>query len=136
MDIQAMNTTKWTIGLILFGLLAIASACKANLPDQNTIIHAVVIEASGEPYEAQVGICAVIRTRNSLKGVYGAKGTRYESNKVYAQITKAWNESAKHDPTHGCDLFGGEIDDKYFQGKLHLQPVLTIGHTRFYKSKK
>jgi hypothetical protein len=111
-------------------------ALNSNAATHSEIIHAVAMEASGEPYLAQVGICAVIRTRNnSLKGIYGAKANRLELKKVYLQIEKAWAESKTNDITHGCNLFGGIIDDKYFQNKLGLRPVLTIGHTRFYKSK-
>ena len=117
--------------LILATLLFAAPTFAAT---EKEIIHAVVMEASGEPYRAQVAICAVIRTRHySLKGIYGARATREESSKVYAQVRLAWAESIENDPTHGCDLFGGVIDDKYFQGKLGLKPELTIGHTRFYR---
>lgn len=114
--------------------IALLIASNAFAATHAEIIHAVAMEASGEPYLAKVGICAVIRTRNnSLKGVYGAKSGRHESAAVYAIVEKAWSESATNDPTHGCTMFGGVIDDKYFQGKLGLKPVLTIGHTRFYK---
>ena len=119
--------------LILAALIAASVQVQAS--SHSDIVHAVAMEASGEPYAAKVGICAVIRTRgNSLKGIYGSKATRHESAAVYASVEKAWSESATNDPTHGCDLFGGVIDDKYFQGKLNLQPAVTIGHTRFYHS--
>lgn len=115
----------------------IAAAVQVHGATEKEIVHAVVMEASGEPYQAQLGICAVIRSRGTnLHGIYGAKATRKESAAVYAQVAKAWKESATNDITGGCDLFGGAIDDKYFQGKLGLKPVLTISHTRFYKSHK
>ena len=119
---------------ILVALL-FAALVPVRAATEREIIHAVVMEASGEPYAAQVAVCAVIRNRgNSLKGIYGATVTRFESPKVYAQVEKAWKESATKDPTKGCDMFGGVIDDKYFKGKLNLDPVITIGKTRFYKS--
>ena len=124
------NKFIYSIGL---GLILLAGTVNAGLPSDKTVIHAVVMEASGEPYMAQVGICAVIRNRDSLQGVYGAKAHRHESEAVYAQIGKAWRESATNDITHGCTKFGGTIDDHYFIDELHLKPVLTIGHTRFYK---
>lgn len=129
-----MKKLKWSVGLVLIYLVLISSAVKAaGVTDTNRIIHAVVMEASGEPYLAQVGICAVIRNRgNSLQGIYGDKAKRYEAQTVYAQVRKAWNESATNDPTHGCKYFGGKIDDAYFK-KLGKKPVLTIGNTRFYK---
>ena len=129
-----MNKLKWSIGLVLIYLVLFTSAVKAGVADTNRIIHAVVMEASGEPYLAQVGICAVIRNRgNSLQGVYGDKAKRYEAQTVYAQVRKAWVESATNDPTHGCKYFGGKIDDDYFIKKLKKKPFITIGNTRFYK---
>lgn len=117
---------------LLVVMVAFVSTANAALTDTNRIIHAVVMEASGEPYLAQVGICAVIRTRGSLNGIYGDKAKRVESQTVYAQVRKAWIESATNDPTHGARYFGGVIDDAYFK-KLGKKPILTIGHTRFYK---
>lgn len=122
------------LNLLLAAL--ITATPQLHAASHSEIIHAVVMEASGEPYLAKVGICAVIRARgNSLKGVYGSKATRKESAAAYASAEKAWGESATNDVTHGCDMFGGVCDDKYFQGKLHLKPILTVGQTRFYKSK-
>ena len=128
------NKLKWSVVLALIYLVLFMSAVKAaGVTDTNRIIHAVVMEASGEPYLAQVGICAVIRTRgNSLVGIYGDKAKRYETQAVYAQVRKAWIESATNDPTSGCRYFGGKIDDAYFK-KLGKKPFLTIGNTRFYK---
>lgn len=121
------------IVLTVFGGILPVFGYNYPLLDTNKVIHAVVMESSAEPYQAQVAICAVIRNRGSLHGVYGANAKRHESKKVYAQVTKAWIESATNDPTHGCDMFGGIIDDKYFK-MIGLKPVMTIGHTRFYKS--
>ena len=121
--------------IALISLFLVAFNCFGKNLDANKVIHAVVMEASGEPYKAQVGICAVIRRRGSLHGVYGANAHRVEAQSVYNKVAKAWKESATSDPTGGCDLFGGVIDDHYFQGELGLKPVLTIGNTRFYKSK-
>jgi hypothetical protein len=113
----------------------IAASVQVQAASHSAIVHAVAMEASGEPYLAKVGICAVIRERgNSLQGIYGSKASRKESAAVYASVEKAWSESVTNDPTMGCDMFGGVIDDKYFQDKLGLVPVITIGHTRFYKS--
>ena len=127
------NKLKYSIGLVLIYLVLFISAVKAGTTDTNRIIHAVVMEASGEPFLAQVGICAVIRNRgNSLQGIYGDKAKRYEAQSVYTQVRKAWIESATNDPTYGAKYFGGIIDDAYF-AKLGKKPVLTIGHTRFYK---
>jgi hypothetical protein len=122
-----------TLIAVLVFLLHSCSPAPAVL-ETNQVFHAVAMEASGEPYLAKVGICAVIRIRGSLHGIYGANATRQESAAVYASVRKAWLESATNDPTHGCDMFGGICDDHYFQGKLGLKPVLTIGHTRFYRS--
>jgi hypothetical protein len=128
------NKLKYAIGLALIYLILFTSAVKAGVADTNRIIHAVVMEASGESYVAQVGICAVIRNRgNSLQGIYGDKARRYETQAVYAQVRKAWVESATNDVTHGCKFFGGKIDDAYFRDNLHKKPFLTIGNTRFYK---
>ena len=116
-------------------ITSLVFVCSANAAiDTNRIIHAVVMEASGEPYLAQVGICAVIRSRGcSLQGIYGDKARRYETQAVYAQVRKAWLESATNNPVAGCKYFGGKIDDAYFRDKLHKKPFITIGNTRFYK---
>lgn len=120
--------------LVLLSLLQAANCLALN---QSDCIKAVVGEAASEPYRCQVAICAVIRNRNGLQGVYGlhAKHVQNEPKYVFDKARKAWLESAKYDPTNGCDMWGGFIDDKYFMGKLRLKPVMTIGHTRFYKSK-
>lgn len=121
--------------ILVFVCVVCLCVCSSHaaLGDTNRVIHAVVMEASGEPYEAQVAICAVMRTRGSLKGIYGDKAHRFEPVAVYTVARKAWDESATNDPTHGCTSFGGVIDDWYFIKKMHMKPVLTIGHTRFYK---
>jgi len=118
--------------LISLFLLTSTLTTSAKL-NENQCVNAIVGEASGEPYLAKVGVAAVIRTRGSLQGVYGTHANHHESAKVVETCRKAWNESETFDPTHGCNAFGGMIDDHYFIGKLHLKPVLTIGHTRFYK---
>lgn len=120
---------------LLIAILVLASFSASAKLNEADCIKAVVGEAAGEPYLAKVAVSAVIRTRGSLKGIYGANAKHKESAATYLQCRKAWEESATNDPTHGCNLFGGFIDDKYFQGKLGLKPVLTIGHTRFYKTK-
>ena len=104
--------------------------------DSNQCVRAIVGEASGEPYKCQVAIGAVIRNRGSLKGVYGlnAPHVNKESPATFNKAAKAWAESATNDVTRGCSMWGGIIDDHYFQGKLHLKPVMTIGKTRFYRN--
>ena len=121
--------------IILIGLLMVTAFPAVASLKEVDCVNAVVGEASGEPYLAKVAVAAVIRNRMSLNGIYGVHTKHHESAKVYAICRQAWLESATNDPTHGCNMFGGAIDDWYFQHKLHLQPVLTIGHTRFYRNK-
>lgn len=99
----------------------------------NAVIHAIVMEASAEPFLAQQGIAEVIRRRGSLQGIYGASAHRHEGKAAYNKATKAWIASATSNITQGCKYFGGTIDDDYFANVLHKKPFLTIGHTRFYK---
>ena len=112
--------------LLLFTCLS----CQASIND----IRAVYGEACGEPYQAKLGVSAVIRNRGSLNGVYGihSKQLSHISPKAWKDCERAWNESATNDITHGCKFFGGKIDDKYF-AKLGMKPVMMIGHTRFYR---
>lgn len=110
-----------------------AFSCSAKIPD-NQAVKAIVGEASGEPYATQVAIGAVIRNRGSLQGVYGpnAPHVAHESQAVFNKAAKAWAESAKHDPTHGCRYWGGPMDVGYFNG-LGKKPAMKIGHTNFYR---
>lgn len=119
---------------IIISLLFLAAfnSFGKNLDDK-AVIHAIVGEASGEPFLAQKGIAEVIRRRGSLQGIYGANTTRKESQAAYNKAAKAWAESATSNITQGCKYFGGVMDDDYFANVLHKKPFLTIGHTRFYK---
>ena len=121
--------------LLLLCFAALPSFTSFAQLDRAQCIKAVVGEAAGEPYQCQIAISAVIRNRGSLKGVYGlrAKHVAREPQSVFNKVAKAWDESAKHDPTGGCKFWGGIIDDNYFIKKLGKKPVMTIGHTRFYK---
>ena len=101
--------------------------------DTEKCVKAIAGEASGEPYKAKLGIAAVIRARGSLAGIYGLNASHKESKTTLNICRKAWNESKWNNPVPGCKYFGGICDDWYFQGKLHLKPFVTIGHTRFYK---
>lgn len=102
---------------------------------QSDAVHGIMGEAAGEPYQAKLWIACVIRNNGNLNGVYGAKRPDdwYRAQPTYAQAAcaRAWSESATNHVTT-CKHFGGMIDDKYFIDKLHLKPVKTIGHTRFY----
>jgi hypothetical protein len=121
------------IALIILMALAVNSAF-AEL-DSHKVVNAVVGEAAGESYKCKIAICAVIRTRGNLKGVYGgtAKHIKSEPDWVFVQTWNAWYESDKHDPTGGCKYWGGPMDKAYFEGKLHKKPVMTIDHTTFYR---
>lgn len=107
--------------------------CLASIPDEQAI-EAIYGESCGEPYKAKLGVAAVIRSRGSLKGVYGlhSKQLAHPDAKAMADCRKAWLESATNDITGGCFHFGGRIDDNYFS-KVGMKPVLTIGNTRFYR---
>jgi hypothetical protein len=117
-------------------LLTASGYCGQLNPAQ--CVKAIVGEASSETYKTQVAIAAVIRNRGSLKGVYGIHSPhiKRESKQTFAKAEKAWTESAKFDPTNGCNMWGGKCDDWYFMGVLKLKPVMTIGSTRFYRNDK
>ena len=127
---QIQNIMKKLIIILMTGLVAL----KAQAITSANAVRAIVGEAAGEPYAAKVAIAAVIRNRGSLKGVYGlhASHISYQPKWVFDHASRAWKDSAFVDPTNGCNMFGGKIDDSYFRS-LGLKPVMTIGNTRFYK---
>ena len=120
---------------LVFGLAFLSCVNVRAELNQNDCVRAVIGEGAGEPYKCQVALCAVIRNRGSLKGIYGfnSKHINREPKYIFKQVNRAWLESAKYDPTHGANMFGGICDDWYFINKLKLRPIMTIGHTRFYK---
>lgn len=69
-------------------------------------VHAIIGEAENQNYKGMLAVACVIRNRGTLKGVYGlrAKRVRYslfnEESLIDAKL--AWEESAKHDITHGA----------------------------------
>ena len=125
-----MKTTLLLVLLVL-GLAPV----RAGVLNSNTCVRIIVGEAAGEPYQCKLAIAAVLRNRGTTQGAYGgnAKHVKTEPKHVWTDARRAWNESLTNDPTGGCKHWGGNIDDHYFRDELHWTPVLTIGHTSFYK---
>lgn len=125
-----------TTAILLLLLLAIPALAKLKTPDA---VRTIIGEAATEPYRGMVATACVLRNRGTTHGSYGFNVSNdwlaAQPAAVQRRASKAWLASAKKDITGGCDMFGGIIDDWYFIGILHLKPVMTIGHQRFYKSK-
>ena len=122
--------------IILIALLAACAHAQASSGIQPHLAkRAIVGEGAGESWPAKLAIASALRNRGTLKGVYGLRAhhIEHEPKWVWRHADAAWAESAKHDFAYGCNMFGGVIDDHYFQHVLHLKPVFTIGNTRFYR---
>lgn len=108
------------------------SAETTILPDE---VKAIIGEAGGESFDAQVAVGEVIRRRGSLKGIYGVNNpvVKKASAKTIARAQAAWRKSATSDLTHGCKYFGGDgLDNAYF-AKLKKPVFVKIGRVNFYQ---
>ena len=114
-------------------LLASANIAVASIPD-NAAVKAIIGEAGGEPYAAQVAVASALRHRGTLNGVYGVNNPCVKRAPSYAilRARKAWAASASHDYAHGCRYFGCPADRSYFI-RNGFQPSFSIGKITFYK---
>lgn len=114
-------------------LVCAASVAHANIQTTDAV-KAILGEGANQPYQAKLGIASAIRNRGSLQGVYGVNNGvwRHCAKNVRQQAVRAWDESARHDITHGCKFFGCPGDASYF-AHLHFHAVLKIGDITFYK---
>ncbi len=122
------------ITAICISLVSVSALAAPSFTDENCI-KGIVGEASGESYQCKLAIAGVIRNRESLVGVYGvtAKHNLIESKHTFDVCRQAWLESAHNNISRGCKHWGGQMDKIYFQTKLGLKPVFSIGKTDFYK---
>ena len=81
-----------------------SSPAFADEINDESVIRAIIGEASNQGYEGMLAVACAIRNRGSLKGVYGinAKHVDKEPDWVWSLARKAWNESAYKDVTNGA----------------------------------
>lgn len=105
---------------------------------EHSAVLAIIGEAEGEPYKGKVAVAEVIRTRGSLKGVYGIKAPRVVqkkySQKTYNECLKAWRESATSNITKGSTHWEGTKFKTPYWAK-NMIVMVTIGNQRFYKER-
>jgi hypothetical protein len=103
-----------TLTLVLF--LATPSTVLAAEVPQALAIRAIVGEAENQGFEGLLAVAEAIRTRGSLKGVYGAKRDISKAPKsVIKEAERAWEVSKDTTTAKGADVWGTESDVRKFR---------------------
>ena len=106
-------------------------AVEAQIPESSAV-RAILGESLGQPFRAQVLIAAVLRSRGSLRGVWGVTNAIIATADKHAQETarRAWRASVGLRTK--ARYFGCLRDEVYFRG-IGLHRVRRIGGIVFYK---
>lgn len=128
------------LGCCLVCLVLLVKGCDtpamaSTIPDSKAIL-AIIGEAEGEGYQGMLAVACALRNRGTLKGVYGLTAPRVRlhrySQVTYELSTRAWQESANYDITHGATHWEGTAFRKPYWSK-GMVCTLTVGGQRFYK---
>lgn len=112
-----------TLTLVLF--LVLPYLAYAEEIPKHLAIKAIVGEAENQGFKGQLAVAEAIRTRGSLKGVYGAKRDISKAPKsVLEEAERAWEVSKDTTTVKGADVWGTEADVQKFK------------KTRWFKSYK
>lgn len=120
--------------LTFLTLIALATSTASARPiPQSSAVQAIIGEAGGEPYAAQLAVASAIRHRGSLQGIYGLTNpsVAHASHRQRRLATQAWLESKIHDTAPGLRYFGCASDARYFNA-IGLHPALQIGGITFW----
>jgi len=119
--------------LFILTSCALALSVNAAVPD-SLAVRAIIGEAGNQPLAAQRAIASVIRSRGSLKGIYGVNNpcVSKATETTRKRASQAWKDSASVDYSHGAMFFGCKADDVYFNAH-HFKLVFTIKQINFWK---
>ena len=105
-------------------------------------ILAIIGEAEGESMTGKIAVAEVIRKRNSLKGVYGARAPRVinhrYSQSAFQEAQKAWELSENTSYSQGADGWGSSQDVQIFKHSSWFKNcyiITKIGAHYFWKKK-
>lgn len=115
------NSIIPVLGAVFLIVVLLVSGCNeafADIPEDKAV-KAIIGEAENQGYDGMKAVACVMRTRGSLKGIYGYNAPRVKAHK-YSEDTEAkaivaWETSA--DP----------LECRYMQGSTHWENVKAFG---------
>lgn len=134
---------------LMYALYSIAYAENSHITDIQAV-RAILGESENEPFIGMVALGEVIRTRGSMKGIYGYNAVKYVNGRYYrgkreisptiaVQALKAWRASISTNYALKAQGWGSEADLRVFKKqswfkKCHV--VTKIGAHYFWNVKK
>ena len=103
--------------------------------------NALIGEVEGESFLTKLATAECLRNRGTLKGVYGINSKRIAkaSDKVRADCSRAWTESARTNLVKGATVWGNASDVKIFKKSKwfkSFKQTAHIGNHYFFKEVK
>lgn len=146
---QRFIITTMAVLLLTMAVLLISCQAQASTITETDAVRAILGEAESEPFIGQIALAEVIRTRGSMKGIYGFNAIKYKNGIYYRgnraisrqmalQAIKAWKTSATTNYALKAQGWGNAADLKAFRKTRWFKKcyiVKTIGNHHFWKER-
>jgi len=109
LEISQKKSCRKIVLLVLLGLIVslFATCSRAHAFSDEQAIRAIIGEAANQGEIGMTAVAEVIRTRGSLKGIYGYKASHVDKQPawVWKQARRAWYASKTTNYTRGAQHF-------------------------------